>query len=58
MDLNLLGKRALVNGSSRDIESTIASSLADFGVVVAIGFPFAIDGSLGLIFRSRSRQRL
>lgn len=38
MDLRLRGKRALVTGSSRGIGRTIALSLADFKVDVAINF--------------------
>ena len=38
MDLRLRGKRALVTGSSRGIGRTIALSLADFQVDVAINF--------------------
>ena len=38
MDLKLRGKRALVTGSSRGIGRSIALSLADFGVDVAINF--------------------
>jgi enoyl-[acyl-carrier protein] reductase III len=38
MDLRLRGKRALVTGSSRGIGRSIALSLADFGVDVAINY--------------------
>ncbi len=38
MDLRLRGKRALVTGSSRGIGRTIALSLADLGVDVAINY--------------------
>ncbi len=38
MDLKLRGKRALVTGSSRGIGRSIALSLADFKVDVAINY--------------------